>query len=197
MNIKSILFSGILLSGILLTGCKEGEMGPEGARGDTGATGATGTTGIKGDKGATGDPGNPGANGNFNVIVKSIGSGEIGAGTNGAGISLPYVGSDLPAATVENSAVYLYLRSPDGAWYVAPGDVWSTTSNSWHSLTLQILFEENRTKTRFNIRRTKGTGTLPFTEGRLLLVPKAAGGRQANVDYSNYPAVKAFYHLED
>lgn len=197
MNIKSIVFSGVMLTGILLWGCKEGEMGPQGLKGDTGATGTSGAAGPKGDKGATGDPGNPGANGNFNVIVKNLGAGEIGEGTNGAGYSWIYTNNDLSTQLVDNSAVYVYLKSPDGAWYVLPGDVWSTVSNSWHSFALRIHFEDNRTTSRFRITRTKGTGILTFTEARILLVPRAASARQAALDFSDYHAVRDFYHLED
>ncbi len=197
MNIKSIVFSCVILSGIFFVACKDGEIGPQGQKGETGIAGATGAAGVKGDKGATGDTGNPGANGNFNVIVKDLGGGEIAAGTNGAGYSWLFVNNDLPAALVENSAVYMYLKTQDDAWYVLPGDVWSIASNSWHSFAMRIYFENNRADTRFRITRTKGTGIFTFNAARILLVPRVAGARQANVDHSNYAAVKAFYNIED
>lgn len=197
MNIKSIVFSGILLSGVLFVGCKEGEIGPQGLKGDTGATGASGAVGVKGDKGTVGDPGNPGVSGNLNVIVKNLGGGEISAGTNGAGYSWFYTNNDLPPTIVENSVVYIYLKSPDGAWYVLPGDVWSAASNGWHNFALRIHFEDNRTTSRFRITRTRGTGTLTFTDAKLLLVPRATEALQAAPYYSDYAAVKEFYNLED
>ncbi len=197
MNIRSIVFSSIILAGVLLVSCKDGEIGPEGPKGDTGATGATGAAGPKGDKGAIGDPGDPGTKGNFNIIVKKMDGGEITAGTNGAGYSWWWSGGDLPAELVENSAVYVYLLAENGVWYVLPGDVWSVASNGWHNFALRIHFEDNRTLTRIRITRTKGTGNLKFTAASILIVPRAAGARQANVDYSDYHVVKELYNLED
>ncbi len=181
----------LVASGMLLIAC-EGEVGPQGPKGDTGTAGTAGAPGAKGDKGDPGDQGKQGAN-NGNVIVKEWGGGEITAGTNGAGYSWLY--TDLPADVVEASAVYVYLQMPSGVWFVLPGSLMSEASNTYQTFALRVTFEENRTRSRFRITRTEGTGTLTFTAGRLVLVPKKAAARQAVVDYTDYEAVKKYYNL--
>ncbi len=173
----------------------EGEVGPQGPKGDTGTVGTAGAPGAKGDKGDPGDRGEPGVN-SGNVIVKELGGGEIGSGTNGAGYSW-FWGTDLPADVVEASAVYLYLQMPSGTWFVLPGAVRSEVNNTWQTFALRVTIEENRTRSRFRITRTEGEGALTFKAGSLILVPKTAAARQAAVDYTDYEAVKKYYNLAD
>jgi hypothetical protein len=172
---------------IFLDACKaeKGEVGPAGA---TGAVGATGATGAKGDKGDKGDTGAVGATGNANVIQVSY------ASRTHTGASLNY---NLPAtitkAIFDNSAYFVYVSNVDGNTYSLPG--WFTGGTNTYrvgtlvSTGVQGVF----------ISRVAGTGSDIFNTTRIVIIPAndLRTGRKAAVDYTDYEAVKAFYHLKD
>jgi hypothetical protein len=172
---------------IFLDACKaeKGEVGPAGA---TGAVGATGATGAKGDKGDKGDTGAVGATGNANVIQVSYTS------RTHTGSDLQYsLPTNITKAIFDNSAYFVYVSNTSGNTYALPG--WCTGgSNSYRtytaiSSTIQSIY----------IGRVAGSGSDIFNTTRIVIVPAndLRTGRKAAVDYTDYEAVKAFYHLKD
>ncbi len=169
-----------------------GPAGPAGSKGEIGATGANGANGQNGATGAKGDKGDTGATGatgNANVIQISYGS------KTHTGGELPYSLTGLTQSQVNNSLFLTYVN-PSGTslWYQIPGYTAGGTFQyriyvSQSSTTTPILY----------INRVAGTGNDIFTATRILVIPAndIRTGRKANLDYSNYEAVKAYYNLKD
>lgn len=181
------LGTAIIMALILFTSCKgpQGDIGPAGA---AGATGAAGSQGPKGDKGDTGATGAAGQNGNANVIQISYTT------RTHTGIDLQY---NLPAsitkAIFDNSSYFVYISNTSGNAYSLPG--WFTGgANSYRTYTAVSTGTQS-----IYIGRVAGSGNDVFDKTRIIIIPAndLRTGRKTNLDYSDYEAVKAFYHLKD
>ncbi len=177
----------VLAVSFMFVAC-EGDVGPEGPKGDTGATGTNGSKGVQGDKG---DTGAPGADGSSVVFVLNATGGEIAEGIG------KWIGWNLPAnqttfAQAPSSVILAYLQVPSGDWYRVPGPV--AGENDMHTLAMAI---QDAGAAQVRVIRTKGTGILRFTAGRVVVIRSAPNARQAAVDYNNYKAVEQYYNLAD
>jgi hypothetical protein len=186
-TIKSIF--GIVLMAtavIFMDGCKaeKGDIGPAGPAGPTGANGATGSTGATGATGATG---------NANVIQINFGS------VTHTGAELSYNLTSITEAQINNSAYFTYVKT-------------SSNSTIWNELPGTIYLTGNQYKVAINTqpsgisyprlyvgRTTSGGGNEVFTNTKIIFIASndIRNGRKANVDFSDYEAVKSFYGLKD
>lgn len=193
------LILNLFIVSIMLTAC-EAETGPQGPKGDTGETGAVGLAGPKGDQGAKGSKGAPGANGNAEVLIRlSDTQRTIAPGIN-AGLIWYIDPALISVERVKSSATFVYLKlsAPNAAneeWVAIPGSVF-VAGSTHQTFTYAMIYENSRAGVDFF--RTAGEGSLTFYASKILFVPKtSASARLASVDYSDYNAVKKYYHLED
>lgn len=218
-TIKS-LGTAIIMATLLFTSCKgpQGDIGPAGAAGPTGAAGANGTNGVKGDKG---DTGATGATGTANVIYGTwqdmnnanfwyrLGSSSTTGGANNGGGSINVFsghgwGCDINAPITQDildkGQVFVYGKfAPsvgDNRVYLLPNTFWG----KWYTQ-VNILLNKIYIQTIYD-----NADTVPTTYSqsgflcvlRYIIIPGGvAGGRKVNLDYSDYEAVKAYYHLKD
>jgi hypothetical protein len=193
-----ILSLALISAFFIFISCKgpEGGIGPAGAKGDTGATGTTGPAGPKGDTGATGATGASGSGGGSStasgIIIIKFGS------VTHTGSELEFPLKTITEAQINNSAFFFYVNTSRTAtlWAPIPGVVPNSGNNYRFSINTQpsgfsypILY----------LLRNSGTGSETFPSSRVVIVPASdvRNGRKANVDFSNYEAVKAFYGLKD
>lgn len=191
---KSSLFSVILsalvlCSSLLFTGCT----GKDGAVGPAGPTGATGATGQTGPAGATGQPGNA------NVIQISY-TAKTWAAAKGSVQQFVFP-SNVTTAIMNSSALLVYMTdgTPNNVtpypWYSIPGIV--PSNGVEHEFYYQTTFSGNTSG--INIyRKVASTSTLAAST-RIVILPAndLRNGRKAQVDFSDYNAVKAYYDLKD
>lgn len=185
-TIKVIGTAMLLASIIFMNACKgpQGEVGPQGPKGDTGATGPAGP---KGDTGASGS-----GTGTSNVILIKFGS------VTHTGSEVAFDLKTLTEAQINNSAFFFYVNTSRTTtlWASIPGVV-PNSGNSYR-------FSINTQPSGFSypilyLNRVSGTGSEIFPSSRAVIVPASdiRNGRQANVDFSDYEAVKSFYSLKD
>lgn len=156
-----------------LAGCK-GPAGDPGPAGGTGATGATGATGPAGTANVT--------QVTFNTAFAPSGGGRI--------LNLP---ASIDKATIDKSLVVVYIQNATNTalWYQIPGLVLTDD--------FRYYVGTSTTTQSITIIRASGTAVASVSAVRVLIIPAATvvNGRKAAVDYSDYEAVKAYYHLAD
>jgi hypothetical protein len=168
---------------IFLDACKgeKGDIGPAGATGAAGVAGAIGPTGV------TGATGPAGATGNANVIQYTYTTARL------AGSEMAYAVTGITQTQLNNSLVFVYVLTTlnSTVWYALPG----YTANASNQYRVYM----NSTQLNVYINRSVGSTTETFNSVRILVVPAndLRTGRKAAVDYADYEAVKAFYHLKD
>jgi hypothetical protein len=174
---RSLFVALILIA--LHSACKSGEAGP---KGDTGSTGPAGPAG------ATGSAGPTGATGNANVIQITFGS------RTHTGSEIFYDLTGVTSAQIPGSGFFTYVSTLNNeVWNALPGTTVPTSANRFYAVGV------NSNTRRLYINRTSGTGSETFISTRIVIIPASdlRNGRKAAVDYANYEAVKAFYHLPD
>lgn len=184
MQTKSLIsMLSIFVVSFMFIAC-EGDVGPEGPKGDSGTAGAVGP------KGAQGDKGEPGADGSSVVFVSNNAGAEINAGV-GAWAGWTLSSSQTTFAQAPSSVILVYLQMSSGDWYRVPGPVIGT--NGIHTFAVGV--HDNGGMAQVRVIRTKGTGSLRFEAGRVVVIKSAPNARQATVDYDDYNAVKKYYNL--
>lgn len=171
-------------------------------KGDTGPAGPAGPAGPKGDQGAMGPAGQSGTAGATQFIFST----GVDSGIN---LTLPspnnYIPLRLSASndTLFNAAWFAYLYS-QGAFFAIPGV--SIADNSTYSLT--FVYEDNTGDTAdFFIDRVAGLGgkydaiklvriMLDVETSTVNGVTTRSPRKLPDIDFSNYEAVKNYYHLQ-
>lgn len=190
--LKSLLLSLLIGLVFMFNACKgpQGEVGPQGATGAKGETGATGPQGPKGDTGASGVSGT-GISTTGTIIIK------FGSVTH-TGSELAFDLKSLTEEQINNSAFFFYVNTSQTStlWAPIPGVVPNSNNSYRFSINTQPA---GYTFPRLYLLRNSGTGSETFPSSRAVIVPASEirNGRKANVDFSNYEAVKAYYHLKD
>ncbi|WP_185155580.1 hypothetical protein [Rudanella paleaurantiibacter] len=187
-------FSAFLLAtSLMFTQCKgpagdPGPQGPVGPKGDTGATGATGAAGAQGPKGEVGSA-------NVTQITWLKATDRSNAFEN------VY---KLPAdVSVANSLVLGYAsisnQANPGYWFAVP----SFLDYAWIPSNQRDFYSFNYTSNqvtmnRFNEAGSRVTNLYDFSM-KVVVIPAATlkNGRLANLDYTNYEAVKKAFSLPD
>lgn len=194
-NIFTILFVG---AGLFLSSCK-------GPAGDTGPIGPAGSQGSAGAAGATGATGAAGQNGNANVIQITYAA-KTWAASRGSYQQFGFPG-DITPAIMNSSAILVYMTpasNPSNTtpynWHPIPGTVLST-DRAEHEFYFETAFGRTPAEgtPAINVfRKIASASTLTATT-RIILIPAndLRNGRKANVDFSDYNAVKAYYNLKD
>ncbi len=195
----------ILASITMINACKgiSGEVGPAGATGAKGDIGATGPAGSKGEIGATGAAGAAGANGQNGTTGAKGDKGDTGSFgaiqftyplRTHTGSSLIYTLTGITGDVINKSILLFYLANSAGNWYAIPGIF--NGANEYRT-----IFSPITPSSSVTIVRVAGGigGTDTFNATRIVIVPitDLRNGRKANLDYSDYEAVKAYYNLED
>jgi hypothetical protein len=172
---KKILYPTLAAICLLFTACqKEAVVGPQGP---------AGTNGVDG------------VDGNMKVVTyeSTLDTPDwVFAGTQGA-TSARYVAtlyfSAINSSIVNNGTVLLYYKSASGSWFSLPQTFYETS----YSYTLTYGYSTGQV----SILRYD-SDLRPLNEGHLevktVIIPGAA---KANINYSDYEAVKTAYHLAD
>jgi hypothetical protein len=163
---------------IFMDACKaeKGDVGPIGPAGPTGATGATGASGATGATGATGTA-NVSYSDWVNVTFTGSGTSYI------ANVAAPKLTQDI----LDKGDVHIYWKIGTSIYYIPYAQVIGTTTYT----IFQIL-------TVGNIKLTSSYAIASGTAIRYVIIPGGiAGGRKANVNYSDYEEVKKYYNLPD
>lgn len=175
---QSLRSCGLLIvaaSSMFVAACKgpAGDPGPAGAAGTAGATGATG---AKGDVGS--------------ANVTQVSYNTPFAPTASRVLTLP---ASIDKATIDKSLVVVYIQNAGNTalWYQIPGLVLTDD--------FRYFVGTSATTQNITIIRASGTAITSISAVRVLIIPAATvvNGRKAAVDYSDYEAVKAYYHLAD
>ena len=153
--------------------CKKGDTGPEGPAGPAGPTGPQGPQGVAG---------------NANVTQYSFGA------QNFPTIGFAQLQVTTSKDTMERSQWFVYL-------YYAPIDRWYTVPGYGTGGTTAYRISMGHASGKVNIYIDKiGTGE-NYAAARVIRVyanTVLAGGRMAalpNIDFSDYEAVRLYYHL--
>ncbi len=191
---KKLTYSLRVLMVILVVSiwsCKQAETGPKGdtgATGPAGAIGATGAAGGKGDTGSTGSKGDKGDPGSFSAVQYTF------ASRTHTGASSIYNLSEVKGEVLNRAILLVYIANTSGNWYSIPG-IFNGT-NEYRT----ISSPSTNSSTVTLVRVTGGSGgTDTFSSTRIIIVPitDLRNGRKANIDYSDYQAVKSFYGFKD
>ena len=169
---------------IFMDACK-GEKGDIGPAGSTGATGAIGTTGPAGT--------NTGSNITQVNFTKTFvppsypGDPQV--------FTFPTV---VTTTMLEKSALICFFEPAEfpGQWYSTPGP--GVVSNPDGSLLPDFIRYWIDTASRqISIIRDSGKSISAITGIKVFIIPANSiiNGRKANIDFSNYEAVKAYYNL--
>jgi hypothetical protein len=180
------LSTTIIIITILLTSCKgpQGDIGPAGPKGDTGATGATGPAGPKGDTGATGASGG-GSSTASNVFYSNW-------------LSVQFTGFDEFSATITAPKITQEIIDKGTVLTYAKSNI----TGNVIPLPFAALNGTTRTTVVYNLGKVLLGANFNASSQtyRYIIFPPGTSigaGRKANVDFSNYEAVKAFYDLKD
>ena len=180
---KSLLMSLLIGLVFMFNACKgtQGEVGPKGDKGDTGATGPQGP---KGDTGPAGSGGGTTTASNVFysnwISVQFGGSGENYSAT----INAPKITQEI----IDKGTVVTYAKS--------------NISGNVIPLPFAALNGTTRTTVVYNLGKVLLGANFDASSQtyRYIIFPAGTSigaGRKANVDFSNYEAVKAYYHLKD
>ena len=190
--------SPMLFVGLLAAACskKEGPVGPQGQQGEQGAPGTNGTNGAPGANGAQGVPGPQGpqgAAGTANVIysawTKKTNANWVNWNTIAATTTLE--APAMTAALIGNGTVLVYMRY-NLVVYPLPYALNANIGSVDFSFVPGVITVRNYIDF---VKLAKPIGDADF---RYVLIPGGAAARQsAPVDYNNYEAVKAYYHLPE
>ena len=174
----------IIATIIFMDSCKgeKGDIGPSGANGTNGTNGATGPQGPKGDTGASGSGGTTTSSNIFYsdwLSVKFSGSGDYSATINA-----PKITQEI----IDKGTVLTYAKS--------------NISGNVIPLPFAALNGTTRTTVVYNLGKVLLGANFDASSQtyRYIIFPPGTGiglGRKANVDFSNYEAVKTFYDLKD
>lgn len=202
-----------------------GAKGDKGDKGDKGVAGAKGDKGDQGDKGATGAKGDPGNANVKSTGWVTIPAAEWSYGYGAGDINLSQPGdlgsfysssglSSVSEAVAKGGVVLVYARlasSPNSARqlpfrfkYTSSGYsgvvelrfAYGTTPNAAHWVEPGAVLVEGTWNSSSQIIRTNYLPTVSFC---LITIPAGNISRRSAppVDYSDYEAVKAYYHLPD
>jgi hypothetical protein len=180
---------------LLMTACKgpQGDVGPQGEKGATGATGATGASGPAGPQGPKGDTGASGTSTGSNgaILIKFGSITHVG---NQVALDIKTVSEEQ----INNSAFFFYVNTSQTStlWAPLPGIVPNSGNAYRFSINTQPVGISNP---QLYILRSAGSGTEVFPSSKLVLITASdiRNGRRANVDFSDYEAVKKYYNLKD
>ena len=190
---KSLLMSLLIGLVFMFNACKgtQGEVGPKGDKGDTGATGPQGPKGDTGPAGTT-------TTGSSNVIAVTFvrnfvpqksGSDEI--------FTFP---ASITSTILSNSAPLVYFETSNfpGDWYAMPG---TAVQNNGATVGDVMRYWISSSQRQLGVIRESGTSISSITKIKVVLIPinTNVAGRISvpNINYANYEAVKAYYHLKD
>jgi hypothetical protein len=187
---KTYLIALLLLS---FTACKKGDPGAAGPQGPAGPTGTAGANGTNGANGATGPQGPQGIAGNANVKQYTYGPQNLAAS-----YSTLQITTTLDTMNRSQWFVYLYYQPLD-RWYFMPG--------SGPGGTTQYRVSMGYTNGKVNIYIDRsGPGEL-YAQAKVIRIyanSVVAGGRMSGeatelpaIDFSNYEAVRKYYHLPE
>ncbi len=181
---KTSPFTSALLTITLLLSLTISQFGCKSTPGEVGPAGATGATG------ATGPAGPQGPTGTANVTQISFGS------RTHSGIELSYTLTGITSDMISKSSVFAYIKSSQGYWYPIPG-LFAGGTNEY-----RMYMMPGTTDSKMQVTRVgSSSSTDTFAATRVLIIPAATlvNGRKAapDVDFTNYLAVKQYYHLAD
>ncbi|MBO0936197.1 collagen-like protein [Fibrella sp. HMF5335] len=197
----SSFFAGLaIVTSLWLASCK-GEVGP------AGATGPAGPAGPAGAAGATGPAGASGASGVSSVIQYSF-TARTWAATVGAQQTFSFTGVSDQVAAASTFACYIAVPSSNTAinsinWFQVPGVIRINDGSNnfdYGDYNTWLNTANGRSPVLAVRRESVGTSGALTAAVRIIMVPAndlRNGGRKAAVDFKDYNAVKAFYHLPD
>ncbi len=190
---------------IFLDACKaeKGEVGPAGPAGVAGPTGANGANGAIGATGATGT-----ANVIYGAWIDQnntsywykLASTNVGGTTNYQGHGW---GSDFAAPVTQDildkGLILVYGKfvssDLDKRVYLLPNNFWGRWSVQVNA-TLNRIYVYTVWDTAETVPATYSP-TSWLTQYRYIIIPGSVNGRRANLDYSDYEAVKKAYNIKD
>lgn len=173
---------------VLLTACKgpQGDVGPQGEKGSTGATGATGPAGPQGATGATGATGGSGGTTTLSGVFYSdwLSVQFSGFSEFEAVITAPKITREI----LDKGTVVTYAKS--------------NISGNVLPLPFAALDGATRTTVTYNLGvvNLRATFNASSQTYRYVIFPPGTSignGKKANVDLSDYEAVKKYYNLPD
>lgn len=189
-------FFGVLAvaSSLFFVSCsKEGPAGPAGATGATGATGAAGPNAKFYDFAITFDSASAQVDGSGNLTAYG-GNFKVYSGISGVDTA-----KDLVLLYEK------YTSSTSGTSY------YTAMPNTSNGLAYNFYYYRNATSTTggikivvsiedpsdFTINPVNDAGLATYSDNFRAVIIKGMAGKNANVNYSDYNSVKAFYHLND
>lgn len=183
----SLRFLMVILT-ISTWSCKEAATGTQGDIGPAGANGAIGAAGATGSKGDTGAKGDKGDSGTSNAVQYTFAS-RTHTGTNSV-----YTLSEVKGEAMNRSILLVYIANSSGNWYSIPG-IFNGTNE------YRTISNPGTTSSTVTLVRVTGGpgGTDTFSSTRIIILPitDLRSGRKANIDYSDYHAVKAYYGFKN
>lgn len=178
----------VVIFSLIAWSCKPGEVGPKGDAGVAGPAGPIGATGPAGAAGATGGTGAKGDPGTSNAVQYTF------ASRTHTGTSSIYTLSEVKGEAMNRSILLVYIANSAGNWYSIPG-IFNGTNE------YRTISNPGTTSSTVTLVRVTGGpgGSDIFSSTRIIVLPitDLRSGRKANVDYSDYQAVKAYYGFKN
>lgn len=151
------------------------------------------------DQGPVGPPGPPGPPGDPAIYSFPVVFSLADATFSGSVASVQYDAPEITLDVVQNGAVLAYFREQE-TWTAMPYTYGVETEDPDldavdHTVTLGYAYEEGFLEIFYEASYPGVLETLPDQEIKVVVIESYAGARAANVDLSDYAAVRAYYNL--
>ncbi len=178
--LRKLLYIVLLVSLPFLYSCK----GPEGPAGPSGAQGPPGVAGAAGVKG---EPGT-GGGGAQQITLDTLSTDANGNAGRGFEVG------EAAIKAVENGVILVYAKA-NNTWWPLPGVVAFDDKNISNYSFAYAIQEKNLIIQLFQLdeKPTKRK----FQAVRIVVIPASNGRLNAEIDYTNYEAVRKAYNLPE
>jgi hypothetical protein len=196
---------------IFMDACKgeKGDVGPSGTAGVAGPTGANGATGVAGPTGTANVVYGTWQDMNNTNFWYKLGTANTGGDNNGGGTYNTFQGrgwgcdinAPITQDILDKGQVFVYAKWQNGysdkRVFQLPIAFWGNWAQQTNILLNKIYIQTIYDANAQTVPSTYNpTGFL--NQFRYIIIPGGvAGGRKANVDYSDYEAVKKAYNIPD
>ncbi len=208
MKLKIILRYVLVIAIVGYMGCsgEDGDMGPagpqgeQGIQGEPGADGVNGTDGVDGADGATGPRGLPGEDGNANVIYSDRFSPNWNL-INQPRIKRMVINNPDFGRNYDDGVILFYWTTGNGSTFLLPWNTFSSFDGTLDTSRVSVIkggsgdawIEIRKYGSDFTDSETVGSNRL-----RYVIIPGGVNTSAKNtIDYTDYEAVKNFYHIPD